>query len=147
MSDFQLDVRNLNTSTLNALFSELYESVIVKDFTTASRAACGDGVASTADRINLSVSYQKNKAQLPEKIILKTLLLNPFVRLGLPAILSLSSAVSVMEKAPFIGDYTGLLLFIFGVARSSSCIYLGFGYRLANYTSGKLWRRNYRSKY
>ena len=65
-------------------------------------AACGDGVASTADRIVLELTYRENGAGLPDQIILKTLLLHPALRLGLPAILSLSSVVSALERVPWV---------------------------------------------
>lgn len=109
---FRLDVRRLTTSTLDRLISELHEGVKVKSFEILERAACGDGIASTADRIKLGLTYRENSAALPEQVIFKTLLLNPLLRLGLPAILSLSTIVGALERIPLVGESASGLLFI-----------------------------------
>jgi hypothetical protein len=110
--NFRLDIRNISTATLEYLVQEMNQGVTVKNYELISHAACGDGIASTADRINLSVQYEKNDANLPETLILKTLLLNPLLRLGLPAILSLSTLVNAMERLPLIGEAASRLLFL-----------------------------------
>jgi hypothetical protein len=74
---FRLDAKNLTATTLDRLFAELHDGVEVESFDIREHAACGDGVASTADRISLDVSYRENGAGLPRQIILKTLLLHP----------------------------------------------------------------------
>ena len=80
---FRLDTKNLTATTLDHLFAELHDGVEVESFGIRERAGCGDGVASTADRITLDVSYRENRAGLPQQIILKTLLLNPLLRPGI----------------------------------------------------------------
>jgi len=109
---FRLDSRDLTATNLDSLIAELNQGVEVASFEVSDRAACGDGIASTADRITLNVSYRENRAGLPNQIILKTLLLNPALRLGLPAILSLSSVVSVLERIPLVGELASRLLFV-----------------------------------
>jgi hypothetical protein len=109
---FRLDTKNLTATMLDHLFAELHDGVEVESFDIRERAACGDGVASTADRITLDVSYRENGAGLPGQIILKTLLLSPVLRLGLPAILSLSSLVSALERVPLVGGMASRLLFV-----------------------------------
>ena len=109
---FRLDAKNLTAAGLDFLFAELHEGVNVESFDIRERAACGDGIASTADRITLDVSYSENRAGLPDQIILKTLLLHPALRLGLPAILSLSSVVSALERVPLVGELASRLLFV-----------------------------------
>jgi hypothetical protein len=112
-SDFRLNVDDLNPDTMNHILSKLYPDARVATVDVESRAACGDGVASTADRITLDVSYSANDTELPQRMILKTLLLHKWLRLGLPAILSLSSVVSLLEHIPLIGSMASRLLFSF----------------------------------
>lgn len=107
-----LDVRKLSEDTLNRLIAPMHSGVEVSDFKVIERAACGDGVASTADRLNLQLSYASNPAGLPETLVLKTLLLHTGFRLGLPAILSLSRAVRVAERLPGMGGAAGRALFV-----------------------------------
>ncbi len=110
--DFRLDVRNIQSSTLDAIFGTLHAGTAVQGFEVLERAACGDGLASTADRLKLQVHYASNPAALPETVVFKTLLLNPLLRMGLPAILSLSSAVALFEKLPWVGGAAARLLFV-----------------------------------
>jgi hypothetical protein len=109
---FRLDVRRLTPSTLDRLLSELHEGVKVESLEILERAACGDGIASTADRIELGLSYRENRAGLPEQVVLKTLLLHPLLRMGLPAVLSLSTLVRALERIPLVGGAASRLLFI-----------------------------------
>ncbi len=110
--EFRLDVRNIRPATLDAVFGTLHAGTSVQGFEVLERAACGDGLASTADRLKLQLRYARNPAALPETVVFKTLLLNPLLRMGLPAILSLSSAVALFEKLPWIGAAAARLLFV-----------------------------------
>lgn len=107
-----LDIRKLKVSTINELLTPLYPNTVITSFHIDKKAACGDGIASTADRIHLTLSYQSNPHTLPEQVVLKTLLLNPWLRFGLPAILSLSTSVRALEKLPLIGGIASRFLFI-----------------------------------
>lgn len=111
-SDFRLDVRKLDSTTLDAIYGTLHPGTSVQRFEVLERAACGDGLASTADRLKLKVAFNQNPAALPETVVFKTLLLNPLLRMGLPAILSLSSVVALFEKLPWIGGAAARLLFV-----------------------------------
>lgn len=107
-----LKIRDLNPATLNRLIAPMHAGVEVSDCEILSRAACGDGVASTADRLNLQLEYRNNAAGLPDTLVFKTLLLHPGFRLGLPAILSLSRAVRTAERLPGLGGAAGRALFV-----------------------------------
>lgn len=109
--DFYLNVNDLSPATMNYLLAKLYPNTHVEAVTVQSRAACGDGLASTADRVTLEVVYSKNEDLLPQRIILKTLLLNKWLRLGLPAILSLSTVVSRLESISLVGGIASRTLF------------------------------------
>ena len=107
-----LKIRDLDPATLNRLIAPMHAGVEVRDREIIARAACGDGVASTADRLNLKLAYRDNAVGLPDTLVVKTLLLHPGFRLGLPAILSLSRAVRMAEKLPGVGGAAGRALFV-----------------------------------
>lgn len=111
-SELPLDVRTLTPATINQVVQLMHPTTEVTQVDVLSRANCGDGIASTADRINVRLHYASNPDRLPETMILKTLLLNPWFRLGLPAILSLSTAVKWLERLPLMGDAASKLLFV-----------------------------------
>jgi hypothetical protein len=105
-----LNIDDLSPHTLHKLLAQLYPKAKVSKVTVASRAACGDGLASTADRITLDVQYSESE-KLPSRIILKTLLLHRLVRLGLPAILSLSAVIRLIKHVPILGGIGERALF------------------------------------
>jgi hypothetical protein len=107
-----LHIDRLTPETINYLICKLNPETQVKSVAILSRAACGDGLASTADRVTLSVEYEQD-CSLPNRIVLKTILLHPVLRLGLPAILSLSRVTAILEKTPLIGKFASKLLFLF----------------------------------
>ncbi len=111
--DRVLDIRRPDVQTFSELLTDLNPGTEVNQFEIINRAACGDGVASTADRINLGLSFKNNPNAVPEKIILKTLLLNTWLRFSLPAILSLSTVVGLFEKIPLLGEVAAKFLFVF----------------------------------
>ncbi len=107
-----LDLRRLSVATLNRLLGDMNTGVQADGYRILAQADCGDGIASTADRLDLEISYKQNDPGLPERVILKTLLLHPLLRLGMPAILSLSAAVRMFERLPVVGAWARQLLFI-----------------------------------
>jgi len=112
INESSLDVRKLTIKTLESLLESANPKVVLESFEIISRAACGDGIASTADRITLKVKYKNNPNKLPEILVFKTLLLNPLLRLGLPSILFLSTAVNSLEKIQLLGDSASRILFL-----------------------------------
>lgn len=107
-----LRIDRLTPETVELLLHKLNPGIGVQNVRVISRAACGDGLASTADRVSLSVEYDQ-ECSLPGQMILKTIFLHPVLRLGLPAILSLSTVTSVLEKVPLLGKITSKSLFLF----------------------------------
>ena len=103
-----LDVRKLDAPALQAILSG---DDRVRTVEVMERAACGDGVASTADRVTLRLGYEQTDTTAPTQLVLKTLLLHPLLRFGLPAILGLATATRALEKLPLIGRSARALLF------------------------------------
>ncbi len=105
-----LDLRRLDPAALSTILSgeTTVESVEVID-----RARCGDGAASTADRILLRLRYAPGgDADLPAQMVLKTLLLHRVLRFGLPAVLTLASVSRMAERLPWVGAGARSALFV-----------------------------------
>lgn len=111
------DLRALDAAAVEAMLHRLHPGVVVRAVEVLARARCGDGIASTADRITLRVEFAAGRdAGLPARMILKTLLLHPWMRFGLPAVLSLARASRAAESLPIVGRSARSLLFV-GVGR------------------------------
>lgn len=75
-------------------------------------ARCGDGVASTADRVTIGLDYTPGSdSGLPARMMLKTLLLHPGLRFGMPAIRALALAARGAEAVPLLGHPARSFLF------------------------------------
>lgn len=72
---------------------------------------CGDGLASTADRVDLALTYAANPAGLPGRMKLKTIFLHRFLRFGMPAVLATARAVELLRPVPLIGYFARPLIF------------------------------------
>jgi len=95
------------------MLARLHPEVRVRSVDVLDRARCGDGIASTADRIALRVVYAPGgDAGLPSRMILKTRLLHPLLRFGLPAVLGLAKASRAAEALPGVGAGARSLLFV-----------------------------------
>lgn len=104
------DLRRLDPAALSAI---LNGETAVESVEVIERARCGDGAASTADRILLRLSYAPGgNANLPAQMVLKTLLLHRAFRFGLPAILALASASRTAERLPWLGVGARSALFV-----------------------------------
>jgi hypothetical protein len=107
------NLRNLDAEAITAMLSRHHADVSVEHVQILERARCGDGIASTADRVALRLNYGPgDDAGLPSRMVLKTLLLHPVLRFGLPAILSLASASRIAEAIPGVGRGARSLLFV-----------------------------------
>lgn len=72
---FPLDADDLTPEILTRAIAAHHPGVIVEDFDIASTKRCGEGIASTADRVVLDVRYADSTgAELPARLILKTML-------------------------------------------------------------------------
>ncbi len=75
---FPADLDELSPSILQAALSERREGVLVDRVEIVAAKRCGDGVASTADRVVLDLTYGAGTgASLPRRMILKTMLASP----------------------------------------------------------------------
>lgn len=75
---FPTNIDDLTTETLTQVISSKYPSALVESFEILSTKHAGEGVASTADRIVLEVSYGPGAPhELPTRLILKTMLVGP----------------------------------------------------------------------
>ncbi len=91
----------------------LHPAAVVRSVDVTDRARCGDGIASTADRITLSVEVAPDTAPgLPSRMILKTLLLHPSLRFGLPAVLALARTSRAAGSIPGLGAAARSGLFV-----------------------------------
>ena len=75
---FPSNTDDLSNEFLTRVFQPLQPGIEVTQFDIVNRADCGDGFASTADRIILKLDYAgRVPADLPTQVMLKTMLLSP----------------------------------------------------------------------
>lgn len=75
---FPADLDKLTPAILQAALSERSEGVLVDRVEIVAAKRCGDGVASTADRVVLDLTYGAGTGGgLPRRMILKTMLASP----------------------------------------------------------------------
>ena len=75
---FPSDLDDLTAAVLTAALSERRPGVVVEHVDIVAAKRCGDGVASTADRVVLDLSYAPGTGgDLPARVILKTMLASP----------------------------------------------------------------------
>jgi hypothetical protein len=75
---FPSDVAGLTPGILGAALADRHPGVVVDHVEVVAEKRCGDGVASTADRLVLDLSYRAGTAAgLPRRLILKTMLASP----------------------------------------------------------------------
>jgi hypothetical protein len=75
---FPADVEHLTPEVFTAALAVNQPGVIVDDFEVVVAKRCGDGVASTADRVVVDLTYRPGTAEeLPRRLILKTMLATP----------------------------------------------------------------------
>ena len=75
---FPSDLDELTPEILTSAMAERSPDVIVDHIAVVSTKRCGDGVASTADRVVVDLDYRSGTGtDLPERLILKTMLASP----------------------------------------------------------------------
>ena len=75
---FPSDLDDLTPEILGAALAERSPGVVVDRVDIVSAKRCGDGVASTADRVTLDLTYRAGTGVgLPRRLILKTMLASP----------------------------------------------------------------------
>jgi len=112
LATFPAKLEDLSSTLLTSLLSEKHPGVNVEKFHIVEHAQCGDGVASTADRVTLALEYAPGcDAGLPRRIVLKTILLHRYLRFGLPMILGLSKSLKRLDAVPFLGKSARPLVF------------------------------------
>ena len=106
-------IEQITPEIMTLLLSKNQPGIIVEKIEISEHAQCGDGLASTADRIGLKLSYKDgtNRFGLPESMKLKTIMLHRFLRFGMPMIVGTASFVNVLEKIPLAGKIFGTFIF------------------------------------
>lgn len=75
---FPATLEELTPQILTAALSERSPGVEVEDVEVVAAKRCGEGVASTADRVVLELSYADGTgADVPTRLVLKTMLASP----------------------------------------------------------------------
>lgn len=75
---FPSDLTELTPGVLAAALAEHTPDVVVEKVDVVTAKRCGDGVASTADRVVLDLTYAKGTGgDLPRRLVLKTMLASP----------------------------------------------------------------------
>lgn len=79
---FPLDVDDLSAELLTEVMARRTPGLEVETFEVVATKRCGEGIASTADRVNLRVHYRSTgdpppATPPPERLVLKTMLANP----------------------------------------------------------------------
>lgn len=113
MTHIPATIADLTPEIMTALLAEKQPGIVVENVEITEHAQCGDGLASTADRIGLKLRYKaaSNTAGLPECMKLKTILLHRFLRFGMPMIIGTARVVNVLEKIPLLGALSGPFIF------------------------------------
>src|SRR5690606_15464466 len=98
---------------MTALLAEKQPGIVVEKVEVTEHAQCGDGLASTADRVGLKLQYQEgsNPQGIPERMKLKTILLHRYLRFGMPMIVGTAAFVRTLEKLPLLGKFSGPFIF------------------------------------
>jgi len=75
---FPRDPADLTPAVLERALRERWDGVVVEAVHVAATKRCGEGVASTADRVMLDLTYRPGTATgLPEHLVLKTMMASP----------------------------------------------------------------------
>lgn len=100
--------------TLTEALRAAHPGVDLRGVHVTERARCGDGLASTADRLALRLELGDDpvtRGALPERAIVKTILLNPALRFGMPVIAATARVTRALARVPLVGRLAGPLVF------------------------------------
>jgi len=97
---FPSSLGRLTPEIVTALLAEERPGAVVTNVEVLRSANRGDGVASTADRVALELSYEVDVG-LPSRMLLKTVLLHRRLRFGSSAIRLTGNAFDVLGALPF----------------------------------------------
>jgi len=112
MNEIPSRIDQLTPALISRLLNIKQKNVRVESLSITEHAQCGDGLASTADRVGLQLQYEAGKdAGLPKQMKLKTILLHPFFRFGMPMILGTATFVNSLEKIPVLGRLSAPFIF------------------------------------
>jgi hypothetical protein len=75
-------LRLLGPAKLTAAIRVVFQTALVRDVNIVKIHRCGDGLASTTDRIVLDVSYCESSPHPPSRILAKVILLHGIMRMG-----------------------------------------------------------------
>lgn len=104
MTRIPANIADFTPELLGELLSRKHPGANIDRFEIVEHARCGDGLASTADRVALKLCHGPggHSNALPERLILKTILLNPALKFGMPVVLGTAKAVQTVEKIPLL---------------------------------------------
>lgn len=105
---------SLELDTVLAALRAAHPGVDLRGVEQVERARCGDGLASTADRIGLRLELGDDphtRASLPERVIVKTILLHPALRFGMPVILTTARVTTALGRLPLVGGLASPMVF------------------------------------
>jgi hypothetical protein len=113
MTSIPSSIEQLTPDIMTTILATKHPGIVVEHVEITEHAQCGDGLASTADRVALKLRYQvdTSSAGLPENMVLKTILLHRYFRFGMPMIIGTASFVKLLEKIPLIGKLSGPFVF------------------------------------
>lgn len=85
----------------------------LRELELVEHARCGDGLASTADRVRLRLRLDARGGDddVPEQVVVKTILLHPYLRFGMPAILGTARVTGMLGRLPLVGPLASPLVF------------------------------------
>ena len=83
---------------VNALIAPHHRNVCVVGASVVSIAHCGDGKASTTDRVVVRLTYGTNPAKLPTQAVLKVILLSKRLRIGSAIIFRITAFVAAVLR-------------------------------------------------
>jgi aminoglycoside phosphotransferase (APT) family kinase protein len=109
---FPARLEELSPELLTAALARHRPGVVVERVGVAERARCGDGIASTADRVVLELELAPGRGDgVPSRVMLKTILLHRHLRFGLPVILGIAAALNRLDAVPVLRTGSRPLVF------------------------------------
>jgi len=104
---------DLDLDALRERLSANYPSVDLRGLEVLERARCGDGLASTADRVRVGLEFgdSAGTGPLPAELVVKTILLRPALRFGLPVILTTAKVTRALGRVPLLGRAASPMVF------------------------------------